>query len=99
MEGASGRTVPQLVRLWNEHAVTLGRNAQVTMAVLEQAILARSFFDAELLLVAQSQHQLDGWCMALPDPLNRDAATVAAIARRSRKPGSAKRRSGFVSRE
>lgn len=50
----------------------------VTIAQFEQAILARTFFDPNALLVFDSG-TIDGWCLSYRDPESPERAVIAAI--------------------
>ena len=67
--------LPDLVRIWVEHWSTAGPPPYVNQAKFEQAVLARTFFDPETLLVAESQGAVTGWCHFAPphcDPSHED---------------------------
>lgn len=67
--------LPDLVRIWVEHWSAAGPPPYVNQAKFEQAVLARTFFDPETLLVAESQGSIAGWCHFAPphcDPSEQD---------------------------
>jgi hypothetical protein len=67
--------LPDLVRIWVEHWSTAGPPPYVNQAKFEQAVLARTFFDPETLLVAESEGSVTGWCHFAPphcDPSHED---------------------------
>ncbi|MAI30363.1 MAG: hypothetical protein CMM07_01675 [Rhodopirellula sp.] len=72
--------LPDLVRVWVEHWSTAGPPPYVNQAKFEQAVLARTFFDPETLLVAESEGTVTGWCHFAPphrDPSQDDSkATI-----------------------
>lgn len=50
--------LPNLVSVYNQNSVRLGHHVSVDAAQLEQAILSRSFFDRETLLLAVSEDEM-----------------------------------------
>ncbi|WP_197169306.1 hypothetical protein [Novipirellula galeiformis] len=59
--------LPRLVNVWIEHWSCLGASPPVAMATMEQAILARTFFDPANLLIAQSDGDVLAWCHVAVD--------------------------------
>jgi hypothetical protein len=70
--------LPQLVRLWNEHWAAFGPDPSVSMAQFEQAILARTYFQPESLLVSESD-AVDGWCLFFHPTDSTADGSVACI--------------------
>ncbi|TWT76580.1 hypothetical protein CA13_70760 [Planctomycetes bacterium CA13] len=54
--------LPCLVDVWIQHWSCVGIAPPVSMATIEQAILARTFFDPQTLLVAEIGGQVQAWC-------------------------------------
>lgn len=54
--------VPALADVWIRHWSTMAPPPQVTMAMMEQALLARTFFDASLLIVSEAENGISGFC-------------------------------------
>ena len=54
--------LPALVRIWVEHWSAAGPPPYVNQPKFEQAVLSRTFFDPETLLVAETDNELVGWC-------------------------------------
>lgn len=80
--------LPMLHRLWIEHWSAIGPPPSVREPQLEQAILARTFFQAEHLLIAESDGQAVAWLqffaslngpqlMLIPNCCLGDAASAA----------------------
>ena len=59
--------LPQLVRLWNDHWSRIGPDPNVSIAQFEQALVARTFFRRENLLVSE-RDSIVGWCLLFSDP-------------------------------
>jgi hypothetical protein len=58
--------LPALVQIWVEHWSAAGPPPYVNQAKFDQAVLARTFFDPETLLVAESEGSIKGWCHSAP---------------------------------
>lgn len=58
--------LPALVRIWVEHWSAAGPPPYVNQPKFEQAVLARTFFDPETLLVAEFDGLIKGWCHFAP---------------------------------
>ena len=58
--------LPQLVGLWNEHWGSIGPNPNVNIAQFEQALVARTFFRPENLLVFDSGG-IQAWCVCFQE--------------------------------
>lgn len=71
--------VPDLVELWIETWAAFGPPPEVTAAKLEQAILARTFFDPATLWLAESSRGAAGWCHLAIDPVRSDTAVICAL--------------------
>lgn len=54
--------VPAIADVWMRHWSWLTPPPAVTAAMIEQAILSRTFFDASSLLVAEVDDRIQGWC-------------------------------------
>ncbi|TWU41035.1 hypothetical protein Poly41_18700 [Novipirellula artificiosorum] len=54
--------LPRLVDVWIQHWSCIGISPPVSMATIEQAILARTFFDPNNLIVAESEGEVRAWC-------------------------------------
>ncbi|MAI73093.1 MAG: hypothetical protein CMM01_19600 [Rhodopirellula sp.] len=71
--------LPDLVRIWVEHWSSAGPPPYVSQAKFEQAVLARTFFDPETLLVAESEGTIKGWCHFAPphcEPSHEDGTST-----------------------
>ncbi|WP_372717990.1 hypothetical protein [Novipirellula sp.] len=62
-----------MVDLWIDHWSCIGMSPPVAMATIEQAILARTFFDPANLLVALSDGQVRAWCHVAVDRYPEEA--------------------------
>lgn len=79
--------VPRLVRLWNQHWASFGPDPQVNLRQMEQAVLSRTGFDPDLLLITDTPDSADpedadqagGWCQVSCDPHDPSAATITAV--------------------
>jgi hypothetical protein len=58
--------LPALVRIWVEHWSAAGPPPYVNQPKFEQAVLARTFFDPDTLLVAETDGLIQGWCHFAP---------------------------------
>ncbi|MEM6366259.1 MAG: hypothetical protein AAF745_17660 [Planctomycetota bacterium] len=56
------RDLPALTRVWSEHWTAAGSPPPVSSTVLERAILSRSFFKPDQLMVAIIDDQVEAWC-------------------------------------
>ena len=54
--------LPSLVAVWQSYWNHCGCPALVTASIIERAILARTFFVSDQLLIAESDRQVVGWC-------------------------------------
>lgn len=70
--------LPSLVDLWVRHWATFDTAPDVSVAMIEQAILARWFFDPATLLVAEYDGHIHAWCHWVPLP-EGETAVLAAI--------------------
>jgi len=72
--------LPALVSVWIGHWAAAGPPPPVSLAMIEQTLLAKTFFDASSLLVAQHEGEVAGWCHYFPEnqqlPANDASATV-----------------------
>jgi hypothetical protein len=66
--------LPALQAVWIAHWSKFGPPPDVSVAVIEQAILSRTFFEPASLLVADVQGAVQAWCHFLPAA--EDAATT-----------------------
>ncbi len=60
----------------------IGPDPMISMAQLEQAILARTFFEPGCLLIVDSRQDsraIDGWCLTYRDPESATSASVCAV--------------------
>lgn len=83
--------LPQLARVWIEHWGACGDPPAVSAAMIEQAVLSRTFLSNTVLLVAKSgddpaepqmvgdQSAIDAWCHLIGDPHDPATAILAAI--------------------
>ncbi len=70
--------LPQLVRLWNEHWAAIGPDPMISMARFEQAVLARTYFDANSLLVFDSG-TIEGCCLSFQGSKSSKSLCVGAL--------------------
>jgi hypothetical protein len=59
--------LPDIAAIWIRHWAAVTQPPEVSVAMIEQAILARTFFDAADLLVARRDNSTVGWCQIVPD--------------------------------
>ncbi len=71
--------VPALTDVWRCHWSLVTPTPAVTVAMVEQAILSRTFFDASRLLVADVNGRLQAWCHFAA---NVESAVICAICAR-----------------
>jgi hypothetical protein len=71
--------LPALHRLWLEYWSALGPTPAVREAQLEQAILSRTFFRADELLVATSDDRPQAWLQFCPSPHDKSLVVVPMI--------------------
>ncbi len=70
--------LPFLVDLWVRHWSTFAAAPDVSTAMIEQAILARTYFDPNTLLVAEVDRHIHAWCHWVPLP-ESETAILAAV--------------------
>ena len=70
--------LPALVDVWGRHWAALSVRPSESVTILEQAILARTFFDPSSLLVAVQDQTIQAWCHRSPDRHDR-SATILGI--------------------
>ncbi len=81
----SNADLPRIVDVWIDHWSCLGAPPTVSMATIEQAILARTFFDPKRLLVAECEGKVRAWCHFAIDEasdssgVSQNSATVFAF--------------------
>lgn len=56
------RDLPALTRVWSEHWTAAGSPPPISSTIIERAILSRSFFSRDQLLVALVDDQVEAWC-------------------------------------
>jgi len=71
--------LPQLVQVWLKHFAASGIESRLTPALFEQAILNRTYFDPERLIVAVEAEQPVGLAAWLSVPGKASEAVVPAI--------------------
>ena len=75
--------VPALTQVWVEHWSRLGVLPEVNLAMIEQAVLSRTFFDPSDLWVAETDEGIVAWSHAMVAPPtaghDRDLATICAF--------------------
>ncbi len=71
--------LPALVDVWIAHWSRSGPPPEVSVAIIEQAVLSRTFFPESTLLVAQQGESVQAWCHVFPDPLDGQAALISAF--------------------
>jgi len=71
--------LPFLLELWVQHWSRIGPPPNVDAARLEQAVLARTFFDPENLLVAETDDGVQAWCHFAHSTGSKDTAVICAI--------------------
>ena len=68
-----------LAEIWSEHWSAVGPPPPVSVAVVEQAILSRTFFQASHLLVATLDEAIVGWCHFVPDVFDETTAILSTV--------------------
>ncbi|MEM9644728.1 MAG: hypothetical protein AAF989_07030 [Planctomycetota bacterium] len=58
--------LPGLLNVWIQHWSAVGQSPAVSVPMIEQSILSRTFFQAEHLLVAHSAGKVEAWAHFLP---------------------------------
>ena len=71
--------LPALVDVWIDHWSAVGPPPPVSVAMLEQAILARTFFDASHLWIAKVDGAVLAWCHFVPDKTDEQAAILGVV--------------------
>lgn len=71
--------LPALVEVWCQHWAAIGPTPAVGAAIVEQAILSRTFFQPSQLFVAQVDGELHAWCHCAVDPADPSTAIVSAV--------------------
>lgn len=71
--------LPALVDVWVRHWSALTASPPESVKIIEQAILARSFFDPASLLVAVQEESIQGWCHTFADRHDPTAAVLGVI--------------------
>jgi hypothetical protein len=71
--------LPSLVAIWNQHWNRLGFPVAVSWTRFEQAILSRTFFRPESLLIVEAEAKPLGWAHFLHLPESASTAVVCAI--------------------
>ncbi len=71
--------VPALADVWIRHWSMIAPPPPVTVAMIEQAILSRTFFDASQLLIAEEDGRACGWCHFAIDPSADRLGVLCAI--------------------
>lgn len=59
--------LPALVSVWIGHWSAAGPPPPVSLAMIEQTLLAKTFFDASRLLIAEYEGEIVGWCHYFPE--------------------------------
>ncbi|KAA5540486.1 hypothetical protein FYK55_20985 [Roseiconus nitratireducens] len=54
--------LPDLTRVWSEHWTAAGSPPPISSTIIERAVLSRTFFSKNELLVASVEGQVEGWC-------------------------------------
>ena len=71
--------LPSLARVWVEHWSAVNEAPMVSTAIIEQAILSRTFFEKPNLFVAENDGSVEGWTHFLPDPLDESNAVIGIM--------------------
>ncbi len=72
--------LPSLTDVWVRHWSLPTAPPSVSVAMIEQAILSRTFFDPSRLLIAEVDGQVQGWCHHSPGiGAAADSAVISAI--------------------
>ncbi len=70
--------LPDIADIWIRHWATVTQPPPVSVAMIEQAVFARTFFQANDLLIARRNNATVAWCHMIPDTTT-GAAVVPAI--------------------
>ena len=70
--------LPDIADIWIRHWAAVTNPPEVSVAMIEQAILARTFFSAADLLIARRDNATVGWCQIVPE-VNDCKAIIPAI--------------------
>ena len=62
-----------------EHWSAVDEAPQVSTAIIEQAILSRTFFETPNLFVVENEGSVEGWTHFLPDPLDETNAVIGIM--------------------
>ena len=65
--------LPALVDVWIQHWSAVGPSPAVSVAMIEQAILAKTFFSESTLLVATVDEKVVAWCHFYPATIGQDS--------------------------
>ncbi len=71
--------LPALQAVWNAHWSKFGPPPDVSVPVIEQAILSRTFFDPASLLLADIEGAVEAWCHFSPASEDDTTAVISAI--------------------
>ena len=73
------RDLPALADVWIRHWSAAGPSPPVSMATIEQAILSRTSFRPDTLMVVQQDNEVVAWCHFQTDPDDETCAVICAI--------------------
>ncbi len=73
------RDLPELADVWIRHWSESGPSPPVSTATIEQAILSRTSFQRDSLLVALHDDSVVAWCHFQPDASDAETAVICAI--------------------
>lgn len=79
IRGFRNADLPGLTKVWIIHWSRSGPPPRVNHSIMEQAVLARTFFDPSNLLVAESEGEIQAWCHFFADTQSDDLARMPAI--------------------
>ena len=71
--------LPALARVWVEHWSAVDESPMVSPAIIEQAVLSRTFFQTSNLLIAENDGSVEGWVQYLADPLDKLTALIGIL--------------------
>jgi hypothetical protein len=76
--------LPDLTRIWSEHWAAAQAPPPISSTIIERAILSRTFFTRNELLIAEIDGQPEGWCHfshpgSMADDLTGDETSETAI--------------------
>ncbi|MGB7345460.1 MAG: hypothetical protein WBD20_14695 [Pirellulaceae bacterium] len=71
--------LPALAEVWSQHWSAIGPPPPVSTAIIEQAVLSRTFFNAQDLHVAVVEGVIQGWTHFIPDVFDPSQAIISAI--------------------